>query len=509
MYTKSKARAFDKLKQQSIKHKLIIIIMAACIVTVCLSTMAFMSSGVYQIKQQLKEDLQTLAKAVGDRNAAALAFEELNLINIDLSLLSSNESIKTACIYNNKDGILTSYSTDPQAQGYCPQRQSANISFSHDSLVLFYDIQKKGEVIGHIFIKSDLKRLDNYIQNLMITALNIIFCIIIVSYLIAVRLQGMIHNPIVNLMEDARIASAGKDYSARVRKLYHDEVGSIADMFNSILEKIDQKNKEFTQKSSELEIISKKTEFALEYFSNEFRNPFHAANSFRELMKNQVFGPVNPKYLDYFNDICSADIELYCIVNKVMALHKVQAEIYGGSSNAITADEIVSNIRKKYFNDNEPSNISFEYNIVDLPDDLFFKQIVKLFVDNIMSIFFNSTNPEERYTIKLEIRNNPINNALNVTARFTKELTNPAHMNDNFNNLQLDQLVNSIKNFEDLLHTQEESIINFNNMVIRGQINMINFLSTINNSPVIASIANNSIAFTLTFPWEDAVKQTA
>jgi hypothetical protein len=492
---------FIKLMQKSIKHKLITIIVASCITSVCLTTIAFMVCGIYHIKNQMKEDLNTMAQAVSDRNSAALAFEEFNLINIDLSLLAANSSIQLSCVYNNSGKVLAVYGGKSND---CPKQEDAGTYFASKSLITFHNIKKSNELIGRIFIRSDLKKLNNYIKGSLSIASIIILCLMLISYFMALKLQGVIHKPILNLMTDARTISEEGDYSARVRKLYEDELGSIVDTFNSILEKIDNKNKEFFQKSKELQVISKKSEIALEYFNKEFKNPFHAANSFRSLMKDQVFGPVNPTYIDYFNDLCSADVELYCIVNKVMELYKIQSEIYSNDNKKITAEDILSNITKKYLDDD--SNIFFTSSI-DLPESSTLKQMVELFVDNMVSTFFNSANEKDKYFIHVSIKKEEENNSetLRIKTEFKKAPAIKSHVNDNFNNIKLDSLIENIKNFEAVFDSDEEVIIDFNNMVVRGKINMLNFLSSLNSSYVVASVSPNAIAFTLVFKWEEAV----
>jgi hypothetical protein len=485
--------------KKSIKHKLILIIMASCITSVCLTTFAFMCSGIYHLKNQMKEDLNTMAQAVSVRNSAALAFEEFNLINIDLSLLTANESIQISCLYNNNGKVLGFYGNEESS---CPPQEIAGTFFTDKALITFYDIKKSGETIGQIFIQSDLKKLDNYINITLAISSIIILCLMVISYFMALKLQRVIHTPILKLMTDTRTISEEGDYSARVRKLYEDELGSIVDTFNSILEKIDNKNKEFFQKSKELQVISKKSEIALEYFNKEFKNPFHAANSFRTLMKDQVFGPVNPIYIDYFNDLCSADVELYCVVNKVMELYKIQSEIYSNDEKEISTAAIVSNITKKYLDDSLTSNIVFSSNI-ELSSAFMLKQMVELFVDNMVSIFFNSANEIDRYNIHLTIKKEA--ETLNIKTEFKKDSVVKSHVNDNFNNIKLDKLIDNIKNFEEVFHSGEELIIDFNNMVVRGKINMLNFLSSLNNSYVVAAVSPNAIAFDLTFQWNEAI----
>ena len=82
---------------------------------------------------------------------------------------------------------------------------------------------------------------------------------------------------------------------------------------------------EIQAKSRELETANKhKSEF-LANMSHELRTPLNAIIGFSEVLSEQMFGEVNPKQLEYLQDIHSSGQHLLTLINDVLDLSKIEA----------------------------------------------------------------------------------------------------------------------------------------------------------------------------------------
>lgn len=54
----------------------------------------------------------------------------------------------------------------------------------------------------------------------------------------------------------------------------------------------------------------------------EFRAPFKCAKTFKAMLSNEVFGPVHPLYIDYFNDLYNSNSELNDKVTEIINANK-------------------------------------------------------------------------------------------------------------------------------------------------------------------------------------------
>jgi len=69
---------------------------------------------------------------------------------------------------------------------------------------------------------------------------------------------------------------------------------------------------------------STKSEF-LANMSHELRTPLNAILGFSDMMKTELFGPMNPRYLDYVRDIHTSGSHLLALINDVLDMSKIEA----------------------------------------------------------------------------------------------------------------------------------------------------------------------------------------
>jgi signal transduction histidine kinase len=83
--------------------------------------------------------------------------------------------------------------------------------------------------------------------------------------------------------------------------------------------------REIEQKSRELEAASRhKSEF-LANMSHELRTPLNAVIGFSEVLREQLFGPINEKQADYLADILESGRHLLSLINDILDLSKIEA----------------------------------------------------------------------------------------------------------------------------------------------------------------------------------------
>ena len=122
----------------------------------------------------------------------------------------------------------------------------------------------------------------------------------------------------VTLMHRRFDELAAGDFSRHVEVANRDELGALAGNLNRM-------NDELGRLYRDLESASRhKSEF-LASMSHELRTPLNAIIGFSEVLREEMFGPLNERQADYLNDILTSGRHLLSLINDILDLSKVEA----------------------------------------------------------------------------------------------------------------------------------------------------------------------------------------
>jgi len=140
---------------------------------------------------------------------------------------------------------------------------------------------------------------------------------IVLALLLGFILSWSLIGPIQRI--NSRLAGiASGDFSGQVEVVNRDELGALATNVN-------QMNDELRRLYMELEAASRhKSEF-LASMSHELRTPLNAVIGFSQVLREEMFGPVNEKQAEYLDDILTSGHYLLSLINDVLDLSKVEA----------------------------------------------------------------------------------------------------------------------------------------------------------------------------------------
>ena len=118
---------------------------------------------------------------------------------------------------------------------------------------------------------------------------------------------------------DARLAAiASGDFSGHVDVTNRDELGALGANVNRM-------NDELRRLYQELEEASRHKSELLANMSHELRTPLNAIIGFSQVLRERLFGDLNPKQAEYVDDILSSGYHLLALIDDVLDLSKVEA----------------------------------------------------------------------------------------------------------------------------------------------------------------------------------------
>jgi signal transduction histidine kinase len=140
---------------------------------------------------------------------------------------------------------------------------------------------------------------------------------IALALLLGYAISSSIVRP-VRAMEARMHEIAAGDFTKKVEVANKDELGALAADLNRMSEQLGRAHQE-------LEAVSRhKSEF-LANMSHELRTPLNAIIGFSEVLKDGLFGTLEPKQDEYVKDIHTSGHHLLSLINDILDLSKVEA----------------------------------------------------------------------------------------------------------------------------------------------------------------------------------------
>jgi two-component system sensor histidine kinase/response regulator len=230
------------LRNLSLRGKLTAIIMITSSVAVLVACTVFALYDVTTFWRSLESELGTVAEITGSNMTAALTFGDVKAANEILSSLGIQTHIVEACVYRADGTVLAEFRRGGSKESFTPPAPLPDQTlFVSDYMLVFRQVRLDGEVIGSIYLKSDLGELHARIALFSVIILAVFILSLVISFLLAARLQLLISEPIGQLALTAHEVSVKKDYSLRVAKGNNDEIGFLVDTFNEMLEQIEHR----------------------------------------------------------------------------------------------------------------------------------------------------------------------------------------------------------------------------------------------------------------------------
>ncbi|MCX4025228.1 HAMP domain-containing protein [Endozoicomonas sp. SM1973] len=277
---------------RTIKEKIILLAMGASCVALLLSTAILTYLEVKRIKSDTIKTVETQAKLISVNIIPALTFGEVTTANLILQTLESEPGILAVIIYRTDP--LTSQ-TDIFSHYVRPGDSLPVINNHMNYLTLKEEtqgirftrpIEFEGETLGYLFIQAEIRQLSDILIASSQASFVIALIALVIAFLIAIRFQRLITEPIQSLMEVTRNVTQRKDYTLRVPVVSNDELAQLAETFNSMMADIQvylaekkQAEQEMKQLNEELEQKVAARTYELETSNLELRSTLDQLNT--------------------------------------------------------------------------------------------------------------------------------------------------------------------------------------------------------------------------------------
>jgi two-component system, NtrC family, sensor kinase len=240
----------------SIKTKLNLSALVAGGAAMILASTALIIINANLIRDSKVQELSGAAQMVGAYSMAALNFDDPAAAKEQLALLKEQPTIRFACVFNAKGKVFATYRSKDEKPNFAPPApgETGHEFVEGGFLDVTQEIVRDKERIGTVYLHSSMADLQKQlIHNVIIVAVVMLVAIVILFFFSS-RLQRTVSQPILELARIAQTISRNRDYSTRVKKVANDELGTLYDDFNAMLDEIQRNERELQEAHGQLEI---------------------------------------------------------------------------------------------------------------------------------------------------------------------------------------------------------------------------------------------------------------
>ena len=344
-----------KFQHYSISKKLTWMNMVVSGVALMLACAAFVAYDLYTYQIGIARNLSTEARIVGSNSVSALLFNDPRAAENTLSALSASPHVLYAAIYTPDRHSFAGYSRDNKKNALPLPPIAAGQSEAHwlvdGQMALVQAIIFQGKPTGFVYIRSDLQAINDRLKTYALIAVAVLLISLIAALLISRISQRVISEPVMQLAQTVRIVSHEKNYSIRAAETGNrDEVSTLIESVNEMLEQIQQRdtallrahhelehrvrerttqlataNQELDLRNREVERATRMKSKFLASMSHELRTPLNAIVGFSDLLAEQTAGELNVKQKRFVNHIKQGSAHLLQLINDILDLSKIEA----------------------------------------------------------------------------------------------------------------------------------------------------------------------------------------
>ncbi len=251
------------LRNLPIKAKLIAMMMLTASIGILVMAVVISINEAVTMRHDIEAELTTLAQVIGSRSTGSLSFNDPRTANENLNALAMKKDIMYAAIYQEQGALFAEYkaNSNNSSQNQEDSAISAKLlqfissgSFAHTievSNAIFFENKQ----IGTVKIQSDMTdffaKMLRYLSWVIITLLG---CFAL-SFAVSTRLHKLISTPILGLQKVTSTLAKDDDYSVRIPNYSNDELGTLINSFNTMLEQIEIRDQQLAKYSKHLELL--------------------------------------------------------------------------------------------------------------------------------------------------------------------------------------------------------------------------------------------------------------
>jgi signal transduction histidine kinase len=317
----------------SLRAKLTALIAGGGTVAALIAAAGFSWLDVNRLWQSANAQAVAIASIVADQVEPAIALGDRRAAAEILNSLRADGMIRDAVLYDAGGGCFARMNS-PSAG--CPALPTEGLRRTRDAVVLARAIKVDGERQGTLVLTASIPSMAEALRQYLGGAALIVALSLVVAAILAMVLQARVSAPILAIAQVAERISETHRFQDRVAVASEDEVGVLAQSFNSMLDEIARRDASLEREIAERQRVNVELRSAMERaeeaarlkseflanMSHEIRTPMNGVVGMISLMLDRVQDAENREQLLVAQNAAQA---LIVILNDILDLSKMEA----------------------------------------------------------------------------------------------------------------------------------------------------------------------------------------
>ena len=227
-------------------------------IALALAYVSFLFYDLYSLRQNLVNSLNTEATIVGENSVAALTFDDPQAAENTLIALRRSPHILSAVILRPDGKVFAQYRREKTYLPLDVTKLRINGANSYwyqgEDLFVQRSIVFDGRLVGAVVLEAETTDITSRARQFGLISACILFLSFLAAILATISTRRLITGPLTQLAGTAQVVSRDQNYSVRAETPRSgDEIASLVESFNGMLEQIEQRDAALEESRSVLE----------------------------------------------------------------------------------------------------------------------------------------------------------------------------------------------------------------------------------------------------------------